>query len=98
MDLLDRLQHLPLPHKLAIAPATIRSVWGSSALAAVMDSKLMPPWDIMSSWLVSDGKDKACQERRNLGLKTQTSKWYEGSRQEIYCIPTEKEWKLTIHC
>lgn len=59
MDLLDRLQHLPLPHKLAIAPATIRSVWGSSALAAVMDSKLMPPWDIMSSWLVSDGKDKA---------------------------------------
>jgi hypothetical protein len=37
-----------------MAPATIRSVWGSSALPAVIDSKRMPPWDIISSWLVSD--------------------------------------------
>lgn len=44
---------VPLPQRLAMAPATIRRVWGSSALAAVIDSKLMPPWAIMSSWLVS---------------------------------------------
>lgn len=45
---------VPFPQRFAIAPATIRRVWGSSASSAVMARRQIPPWVIMSSWFDSE--------------------------------------------
>lgn len=46
--------NVPFPHRLAMAPATIRRVCGSSASDAVIDNRVIPPSAIISSWLASE--------------------------------------------
>lgn len=59
---------LPLPQRLAIAPATIRKVCGSSASAAVNDSKLIPPWSTISCWLTSVTPHKQTNKNKHYEL------------------------------
>jgi hypothetical protein len=46
--------NIPFPHRLAIAPATIRRVLGSSASDAAIYSRVIPPSAIISSWFASE--------------------------------------------
>lgn len=72
-----------------MAPATIRRVWGSSALAAVIDNKLMPLWSMIRSWLVSD-RTQGCTYRKIIAKSSNITsqewkyfiiKWY------LKCLP-----------
>lgn len=47
---------LPFPHKFAIAPATIRRVWGSSVLEAALARSLAPPLFVIKPWFISEGR------------------------------------------
>lgn len=75
-----------------MAPATMRRVCGSSALAAVIDSKLMPPWAIMSSWLVSVHNKDA--EIRKLTRYLSNQHFYF----IILLVAKKRRHDLTIHC
>ena len=89
----DKIKSLPLPKRLAIAPATIRRVWGSSAVAAVIDSKLMPPWAAIRSWLVS------VQTPNKVAHTKKKKRWINGSKCLFKLLVGKKRmWKFTIHC
>ena len=84
---------IPFPHRFAIAPATMRRVWGSSASAAVIDNKLIPPWTMISSWFAS-GRMKTIHKtyifRSWLVLEPLCNNCKDGKR---------KVWvPITIHC
>lgn len=55
-------EKIPFPHRLAIAPATIRRVCGSSASDAVIDKRVIPPSAIISSWFASELPQKKARQ------------------------------------